>query len=199
MDYQAFVQRVVKHLPKGDPKTFTFSHWPHAGRPTEEAFGIMPIAGVDPTKVMDAVMDVDHYKGNITHVAACRAIADPRFEFPEHVRFYQRVEIALLGAIHNELVLHRLGEMEGYEVTAWELLRSETDALSKRDGLRSEYNQGAWFAKPGILGYALATCPKRGDVGRLKWVAMTRGANATASRILQTNLEAMATWAARRA
>ena len=80
---EAFVERVMKHLPARPPTAFTFAHWAHGGRPTEEGFGLLPVPGVDPLKVIAAVMDVDHYVGNVEHVSACRAVKDPRFTPPE--------------------------------------------------------------------------------------------------------------------
>ena len=198
MDHEAFVARVAQRLPAAAPTKFEFFNWAYQGRPTDEAFGIMPIAGAKPEAVIDAVMDVDHYVGNVEHVAACRAVSDTRYAAPDHVRFYQKVDIPLIGAVHHELVLHRFGDVSGYQVAAWELLRSETDALSKREGLRSDYNHGAWFVAPGVVGYALASCPKRDDVGFLKWAALTKGADATAARVIRSNIEGMARWSAKR-
>jgi hypothetical protein len=143
-------------------------------------------------------MDVDHYVGNVEHVGACRSIPDPRFTPPAAVRFYQKVDLPLLGSVHHELVLHRLGEKNGYHVAAWSLLGPETDALSAKTAFRSDYNIGAWLVAPGVLGYALASAPKRGDVGRLKWAALTKGADVAASKVLKANIEGMARWAARR-
>lgn len=197
-DVSAFLDRVLARLPATPPRDFQFFHWSHAARPTEEGFAIMPIAGVDPAKVIDAVMDVDHYVGNVEHVKACRAVRDPRFTPPEAVRFYQRIDLPLLGSIHHELVLRRLGERRGYQLAAWDLLRPETDALSVKEGFRSDVSQGAWLAMPGIIGYALSSFPRREDVGLLKWKALTTGADAAASRVLRANLEGMARWAARR-
>ncbi len=197
MEHEQFVQRVLSRLPARVTR-FEFFHWKHAGRPTDEGFGIMPIVGVDPQRVMDAVMDVDNYVGNIAHVAANRAITDARFTPPEAVRFYQKVQIPIIGAVQHELVLHRLGERDGYHVAAWSILGSETNKLSKRDGIRSDYNHGAWIAAPGVLGYALSSAPRRDDVGFLKFKALTKGADAGAARVLQANIEGMARWAARR-
>jgi len=197
-EYESFVERVFQHLPSTPPQSFVFAHWTHAGRPTEEAVAVMPVAGVDPQKVIDAVMDVDHYVGNVEHVAQCRSIADPRFPQPEHVRFYQRVNLPLLGNVHHELVLHRVGERNGYQVAAWDILRAETDALSSKDAFRSEYSHGVWLAAPGIIGYALGSAPKRDDVGFLKWKALTTGADAAAPKVLKANVEGMARWASRR-
>ncbi len=198
MEHLAFVERALAKLPKGPITEFKVLSWEHAGRPTSEAVGILPIPGLDPAKAIDAVMDVGHYVGNVEHVAASRVIADARFAAPEAVRFYQRVDLPLIGSIHHELVLHRLGEKGGYQIAAWDVLRAETDALSTKDGFRSDYNHGAWFAAPGVLGYALGSAPKRDDVGFLKWKALTSGADAAASRVLRANIEGMARWAARR-
>ncbi|TNE92643.1 MAG: hypothetical protein EP330_01475 [Deltaproteobacteria bacterium] len=198
MEHEAFVDRVLQRLSSSPPTAFSFQSWKHAGRPTEEGFGIMPIAGVDPEKVAGAVMDLDHYVGNVEHVSECRIIADDRFSPPASARFYQRVDIPLLGAVQHELALHDLGEKGGYRVLAWHVLRGETDALDAKKGFRSDYNHGAWFAAPGVLGYALGSAPKRDDVGFLKWKALTRGADAAASRVLKANIEGMAAWAARR-
>jgi hypothetical protein len=84
-------------------------------------------------------------------------------------------------------------------VAAWDLLRPETDALSAKDGMRSDYSQGCWLAAPGVIGYAFASAPKREDVGLLKWKAMTSGADAAAPKMLQANIEGMGRWAAKHA
>ena len=198
MDITPFLQRVLQRMPAARPTAFQFSHWSYGGRPTDEGFGIMPIPGVNPARVADAVMDVDHYVGNVEHVSVCRAIADSRYTPPDAVRFYQRVDIPLLGNVHHELVLKRLGVVQGYTCVGWDILSAETNALSTRDGFRSDYNQGLWIVADGLLGYALSSAPKRDDVGLLKWKALTSGADAAASRVLKANIEGMARWAARR-
>ncbi|MCB9671794.1 MAG: hypothetical protein H6734_20115 [Alphaproteobacteria bacterium] len=195
MEHKDFLERVLARLPATTPTSFQFQSWSHAGRPTDEGFGICPVPGVDPEKLIDAVMAVDSYVGNVEHVAECRSISDSRFVPPEAVRFYQRVDIPVLGAVHHELVLHRMGEHGGYHVAAWHVLRSETDALSTKQGFRSDYNFGAWLVKPGVLGYALSSAPKRDDVGFLKWKALTKGADAAAGRVVKANIEGMARWA----
>lgn len=198
MEVNEFLERVLAHLPAKAPTQFEFVHWNHGGRPTEEGFAMMPFPGLDPAKVIDAVMDVDHYVGNLDHVGACRSIPDPRFVPPEKVRFYQRVDVPVVGAIHHELALQRLGTHRTFEVAGWDVLRAETDALSTKEGYRSDYSHGVWLARPGVLGYALGSAPKRDDVGFLKWKALTAGADAAASRVLKANLEAMARWASKR-
>jgi hypothetical protein len=197
-DLATFLDRVFSRLPATPPRDFEFFRWSHPGRATEEGFGLLPVPGLDPAKLVDAVMDVDRYVGNVEHVKVCRTVADPRFAPPEARRFYQRIDVPMLGSVHHELVIRRLGERKGYQHAAWDLLRPETDALSAKDGARSDYSQGAWLAMPGVIGYALASAPRRDDVGLLKWKALTAGADVAASRVLRANLEGMARWAARR-
>ena len=198
MEHLEFVDRVVPHLPASPPARMSFKNWSYGGRPTKEGVAVMSIPGVDPEKLLAAVMDVDHYVGNIDKVVESRAIADPRFEPPGSVRFYRRIKIPVLGSIHYENVLHRVEARAGYEVVAWHLLAAETTALSPKQGIRNAYSLGAWFAAPGVVAYALATAPRREDVGMLKWKAMTKGADAAASAALKINMEGMARWAARR-
>lgn len=53
-EYEDFVARVFRQLPSSPPSDFVFKHWSHAGRPTDEGFALMPIAGADPEKVLAA-------------------------------------------------------------------------------------------------------------------------------------------------
>jgi hypothetical protein len=195
---EAFLERVLQRLPAAAPASFQFMHWAHGGRPTEEAFGIMPLAGVEPEKLLAAVMDLDHYVGNIEHVIASRTIADPKYSLPEATRFYQKIELPLLGTLHHELVIRRLGEHRGYSCAGWDLLPDATSALSSKDGFRSDYSHGLWLAAPGVLGYALGSAPRRDDVGFLKWKALTSGADVAAPRVIKSNMEGMARWASKR-
>lgn len=194
---QAFVDRVMKKLPGSTPSSFHFESWPHGGRPTDEGVGVLAIPGLDPKRAIDAVMDVDRYVGNVDYVTQSRSIKDPRFT-GDKVRFYQRIDLPVLGALHHELVIERLGERDGWLVAAWDLLKPETDALSAKEGFRSDYSHGVWAAKPGVLAYALGSAPKRDDVGFLKWKALTTGADAAASRAVKANLEGIGRWAAKR-
>lgn len=193
-----FLKRVLARAPTGPVTEFTFSQW-SAGGATNEGFGLLPVPGADPERVLARVMDVDHYVPNVRFVEECRSIADPRFDAPRQVRFYQRVKIPLLGAVHHELVLERVGEHQGYEVAVWTLLEPETNALSARVGIRSGVNEGAWLIAPGVVGYALCSTPRKDDVGFIKWKAMTKGANAGASAVLKDNIAGMSAWAARSA
>jgi hypothetical protein len=198
MEVKAFLERVVRRLPASRPTGFTFEHWHESGRPTDDGLALLPLPGLVAADVLAAILDLDHYVGNIQHVAISRTVADPRFSPPQTTRFYQKVEIPFLGAIQQELVMHKLGEHRGYQVIGWELLGPETDALNTKDGYRSDYNHGMWLVADGIIGYAIGSAPKRDDVGFLKWKALTTGADAAASKVVRENLEGMARWAARR-
>ncbi len=194
MEAEAFLQRVLSRVASGSE--FSFSHWSHLGRPTDEAVGMLRIS-CDPGLLLAAVMDVDHYVGNIANVSACEARPDPRFPAPA-VRFYQRIEVPVLGALQHELVLRPLGEHQGFTCAGWDLLADETKALDPKRGARAEYNHGVWLAGNGRVGYALGSAPKRDDVGLLKWKALTTGADVAAPKVIRQNIEGMAKWAARR-
>ncbi len=195
MSSKAFVDRVFRNLPSPGGR-FAFSAWQHAGKSTKEGVGVLPTA-VDVEQVVARVMDVDHYVGNIDFVEQCRSVDDPAFEPPAAVRFYQAVKIPVIGRLHHELVLEDLGERDGWQVLAW-YLHPASERLSSKDGVRSEYNDGAWLVRPDALAYALSSAPKKSDVGRLKFAALTKGADAGASRAIQANIEGLLKWARRR-
>jgi hypothetical protein len=56
---------------------------------------------------------------------------------------------------------------------------------------------GAWLLKPGVVGYALSSAPQKSDVGRLKFAALTKGADAIAAKVLKGNLDGMVRWSKR--
>jgi len=197
-EHVEFLERVFPRLPKSAPSKFQFQSWKHGGRATGEGLGVMSVAGVEPAEVEAAAWDVNNYKGNTQAVVECRQVPDERFDGETQQRFYQRIEIPVLGAIHYELLMERVAERDGWSGVAWSVLRSDTDRLDKRRGMRSDYNHGCWLSKPGLIAYGLGSAPKRDDVGFIKWKAMTKGADATAPRMFQTNVEGMAAWVKRR-
>jgi hypothetical protein len=198
MEAQDFLDRLFKNIPAAGVSTPFFKHWSVPGKPTDEAVMILSIPGADPEKIIQRVMDVDHYVGNVDHVKECRSIADPAFQPPGKVRFYQKVDVPMLASVQHELALVDGGEMHGYRVGYWYLLKDRTDALNPKNGARSQFNVGAWLAKPGIVGYALSSAPKREDVNFLQWKALTSGADVMAEKVIKANIEGMARWAARR-
>ncbi len=197
-EHVEFLERVFQRLPKGALRSFHFESWKHRGRPTAEGLGVASVAGIEPAKVEAAAWAVDDYKGNVQAVVECRQVPDDRYDGETLQRFYQRIEIPVLGAIHYELVMERVTERDGWSGVAWSVLRSETDGLNKRRGMRSDYNHGCWLSKSGLLAYGLGSAPKRDDVGFIKWKAMTKGADAAAPRMFKANVDGMAAWVARR-
>ncbi len=195
MSEDNFVDRLFGHLPSVGT-SFTFQSWRHAGRPTNEGVGVLPHADVDVDAVASRVMDVDHYVGNVDYVDECRTVADPAYSPPESVRFYQRVKMPVLGSIHHELVMTDLGDRDGWRVLAW-TLHDATANLDGKKAARSDYNVGAWLLKADAVGYALSSSPRKSDVGRLKYAALTRGADAGASKVVQANIEGMLRWSQR--
>ena len=194
MSSSAFVDRVFANLPTPRGK-FTFNAWKQAGRVTKEGVGVLPTSGVDVDAMAARILDVDHYRGNVDHVEECRVVADPaNTDTKKH--FYQRIKVPVLGSIHHELTLEDLGERDGWRVIAWDQ-HPATDALSSKVGARSEYNVGAWLLKPDAVGYALSSAPRKDDVGRLKFAALTKGADAGAAQVVEKNIEGMIRWSKR--
>lgn len=193
MTAEAFVDRVFSHMPAGSG-SFEFSSWKHGGRPTNEGVGVLSVSSVDIDALVAAIMDVDHYVGHIEHVVESRSISDSRFVPPAAVRFYQKVNVPLLADIQHELVLEDKGERDGWRVVSWFMLDAETEALNKKQGARSEYNEGAWLIKTDRIAYALSSAPRKSDVGRLKFAALTRGADAGASTIVKASIKGMLDW-----
>lgn len=194
----AFLDRVFARLPATVPSEYDFDAWPYASQPTEEGFGLKPLdAPIDPEKVVKRIMDVDHYKGNVKRVTECRSIADPRFNPPRSVRFYQRVNLPVISDVQHELVLVDGGTRDGYRVLYWYNLGLETDALDPAKGARSEFSVGAWLVSPNAVGYALSNVIRRDDVNWLEWEALTKGADATASGVVEDNIDGMVAWARR--
>lgn len=190
-----FVDRVFDHLPALGAR-FTFQSWRQAGRPTNEGVGVLPRAGVDVDAMVARVMDVDHYTGNVDFVVESRTIEDAKHSPPTSVRFYQRIKVPLLGGVHHELVMTDHGERVGWRVVAWTMHEATADLDPKR-AARSEFNVGAWLLRPDAVAYALSSSPRKSDVGRLKFAALTKGADAGAAKVMQTNIEGMLKWARR--
>ena len=197
MSAAAFLDRVFSHAPTGGVSRFSFQAWRHDGRPTKEGVGILPMSGVDVDRLAARIMDVANYKGNIDYVEESRIVPGPEHSPPKAVRFYQRVKVPMLAEIQMELVITDFGERDGWRVLAWDQLDASTAALNKRQGARSAYNVGAWLLRPDAVGYALSSAPRKEDVGRLKFAALTKGADAGAPKVVQANIEGMVRWSRR--
>ncbi len=193
MSADAFLDRMFRNLPSARGR-FVFNAWKHAGRPTQEGVGILPMAGVDVGRMVARIMDVAQYRGNIDYVQesrVVRAISDTQ------VQFYQRIKVPVLAEIQMELVLTDHGERDGWRVLGWHQVDDATARLNARRGARSAYNVGGWLIKPGAVGYALSSAPRKEDVGRLKFAALTKGADAGAAKVVKANIEGMVRWSRR--
>jgi hypothetical protein len=193
-DVRDFLDRVFETLPAAGrgARGYQFWHWPRDGKPTDEAFGLKAIPGIEPDALISRVMDVDAYAGHIAHVEDCRARQDPELGQPGTVRFFQVIRVPGVAKVQHELVLVDAGMVRGYRVAYWYLRRDDTRALDPKVAARSDFNIGAWLAAPGVVGYALSTWPRRSDVSALQWVSLTTGANVLARRIVEGNIDGMA-------
>ncbi|HCH64836.1 MAG TPA: hypothetical protein DFR83_18670 [Deltaproteobacteria bacterium] len=197
MSASAFLDRVFANLPSARGSDLQFNAWRHAGRPTSEGVGTLGMPGIDVDALAATIMNVGEYRGNIDYVEESRVIADPQYAGSKSVRFYQRVKVPMLAQIQMELVITDFGERDGWRVVAWHMLESETERLNPRQGARSDYNVGAWLLKPDAVAYALSSAPKKKDVGRLKFAALTRGADASAAQVVKANIKGMVAWSRR--
>lgn len=197
MSTQEFLDRVWQHMPKNPPKSYFFEAWRYQDKPTSEGLGLLPAPGVNVDKLIACILDVDHYVGNVEHVVECRTVADPRFTPPQQLRMYEKINVPMISKLQMELVLTDAGERDGFRLIYWEQLNPESMRLDPKAAARSEFNVGAWIAKPGLVGYALSSSPVRDDVGLLKFKAMTKGADAIAQRVFKSNMEGMLAWSRR--
>ncbi len=196
-EVREFLGRALERLPEGGSEVagYRFHHWKWGDKPTHEAVGVKAIQGIDPATLVARVMDVDGYNGHIAHVEDCRSLEEPDRGPSRRATFHQSVRVPGVARIQQDLVLVDAGTIKGYRVAYWYLLKDRTKALDTGGGARSEFNVGAWFAAPGVVGYALSTWPRRGDVNALQWASLTVGSDAVARRIVEGNIDGMATWA----
>ena len=197
MEALEFLDRVFKRVPSTLPRDFKFESWNHGKKPTSEGFGLLPVSGIDPDKLIERVMDVEHYVGNVDHVIGSKAIPDDRFPGPNQKRFYQKINVPMLAKLHQEMVLVDAGTRDGFRLAYWYMLEAETKRLNPKEAARAAYNVGAWLVKDGVVGYALNSAPRKEDVGRLKFAALTRGADVAATKVLKANIECMVKWTRR--
>src|SRR5262249_34445736 len=154
-----FLARVLERVPRGGVGDYLFNPRSVPGKPTDEALGVLPVPGVDAKRFLAKVMDLDRYVGPIPHVVESRTIPDPAWPPPDKARFYQRIRIPLLGDAQQEIGIELLGERAGYEVAAWRMLDAETAKLAPKNGIRGQYNDGAWLVAPGVVGSATPSPP----------------------------------------
>lgn len=193
-----FIDRVFERVPRSAPDKYHFECWRFGDKPTSEGLGLMPTRGIDVERVVAAILDVDHYAGNLDHVLEARTIKDALNKPPKALHCYELVEIPVVAKIHNEFMLEDRGERQGFRVVAWSQLDDATTRLDPKKAARGDFNEGAWLIKPDLLGYALTSAPRRSDVGMLRFAALTKGADALAPSVFKGNLECLLKWVGRR-
>lgn len=195
MSANEFLDRVFEHvpdLPRG--VGFQSKNWPYAKRPTSEGVGLLP-AEIDVDAMVGRILAVEEYPRNIRYVDSVEILqkrSDTDFTY------VQRINLPMLGGLQSALAIRDDGEREGFRVVSWQQDDAATEALDKTTGgARTEYNLGAWLLKPDEVVYALASAPRKQDVGSLKYAVMTKGAEATAREVLKGNIEGMVAWSKR--
>jgi hypothetical protein len=191
---QQFLDRVFPHVAELNQDRFSSKTWKFEKRPTNEGLGMIPRLTIDVENLVARILDVEAYPSNVKYVADCQILER---ESETSFTYVQHMSLPLLGKVQSAMDIADFGEQDGFRLVAWNQNRSATDALNKKQGFRTEYNLGAWLIKPDSVAFALSSCPRKSDVGGLKFAIMTRGADATAGEVLRQNIAGMTDWAAR--
>jgi len=193
MSAEEFLDRVMPHAAELSRDKFNYKTWRFEKRPTSEGVGIVPNLDVDVENLAAHVLDVENYPKNVKYVESIEMI-DKRS--PTDFTYIQRMSLPVIGKIQVQLNLADYGDRDGFRVVAWDQDDEGTAALNKKQGARTAYNLGAWLIAPDAVVYALSSSPLKSDVGTLKFIAMTKGADVTAGEVLRANIEGMVAWAA---
>lgn len=194
MSADEFLDRVMPHVADLNPERFSHVSWRFEKRPTSEGVGILPNPGTDVELMVQHILDVEAYPDNVKYVESIDVI-ERRSD--TDVTYIQRMNLPLIGRIQVQIHLSDYGMRDGFRVVAWDQDEPATAALDKKQGARTAYNLGAWLLTEDAVGYALSSAPLKSDVGTLKYMAMTKGADVTASEVLKLNIEGMVAWAHR--
>lgn len=194
MSADAFLDRVMDHVGELSRQKFNSVSWRFENRPTSEGVGLLPNPGTDIEAMVTHITDVEAYPANVKYVEGVDVI-ERRSD--TDVTYVQRMNLPLLGRIQVQIHLSDYGVRDGYRIVAWDQDEEGTDALNKKQGARTAYNLGAWLLQDDAVGYALSSAPRKSDVGTLKYMAMTKGSDATAGEVLKQNIEGMIAWAHR--
>lgn len=187
----AFLDRVLPHLEALEQDRFHSTTWKFENRPTNEGVGVKPHADTDIEAMVAHICDVEGYPDNIrfvedTEVVERRSDTD--------LTYVQRMNLPVIGRIQVQINLSDYGVRDGWRIVAWDQDDEGTDALDKKRGARTAYNLGAWLLREDAVAYALASAPRKSDMNSLKYMAMTKGADATAGEVIRQNIEGMLHW-----
>lgn len=190
----AFLDRVFPHLDDLSREKFSHVSWRFENRPTSEAVGLMPHEGVDVEAMVAHICAAEDYPDNVRYVEDVE-IVERRSD--TDVTYVQRMNLPVLGRVQVQIHLCDYGLRDGWRVVAWDQDDEGTAALNKKQGARMAYNLGAWLLAEDAVGYALSSAPLKSDMNSLKYMAMTKGADATAGEVMKQNIEGMLRWASR--
>jgi hypothetical protein len=188
----AFLNRVLPHLETLHRDRFHATTWRFENRPTSEGVGVKPHPGTDIDEMVARICDVEGYPEHIRFVEATEVI-ERRSD--TDVTYVQHMNLPVIGRIQVQIHLHDYGVRDGWRIVAWDQDDEATDALDKKKGARTAYNLGAWLLTEDAVAYALASAPRKSDMNTLKYMAMTKGADATAGEVIRQNIEGMLHWA----
>ncbi|MFN8126740.1 MAG: hypothetical protein U0R64_09575 [Candidatus Nanopelagicales bacterium] len=191
---EEFLDRVLAHEGDLSMDKFNYTSWKFENRPTSEGFGILPGQDIDVAAMADHILDVENYPKNVKYVEDTEIIER---RSPVDVTYIQRMNLPVLGRIQVQIHLSDFGLREGWRIIAWDQDADGTAALNKKQGVRTAYNLGAWLLAEDTVGYALSSAPLKSDMNSLKYLAMTKGADATAGEVLRQNIEGMIAWTQR--
>lgn len=192
MSAEEFLQRVLPHADDLSRDRFNHVSWRYENRPTSEGVGLLPHYDTDIEAMVEHILAVEDYPDNVKFVEEVE-IVDRASD--SEVTYVQRMNLPLIGHIQVQINLADYGDLDGYRVVAWYQDEEGTAALDKKRGARTAYNLGAWLLQDDAVAYALSSAPLKSDLGTLKYMAMTKGADAGASEVLRQNIEGMIKWA----
>jgi hypothetical protein len=190
----AFLDRVIPHLADLDTGRFNHVSWRFENRPTSEGVGLMPHPGTDIEAMVEHICDVEGYPDNVHYVEAAEVV-ERRDD--TDVTYVQRMNLPVIGRVQVQIHLADYGVRDGWRVVAWDQDDEGTDGLDKKQGARTAYNLGAWLLAEDAVAYALSSAPRKSDMNALKYMAMTKGADAMAGEVMKQNIEGMVRWAQR--
>lgn len=192
MSADAFLERVLPHLSDLHRDRFSHASWRFEGRPTSEGVGLMPHADTDVDAMIARICDAEGYPHNV-HFVEDTEVVERRSD--TDVTYVQRMNLPVIGRVQVQIHLADYGQRDGWRVIAWDQDDEGTDALDKKKGARTAYNLGAWLLADDAVGYALSSAPRKSDMNALKYMAMTKGADAMAGEVMKQNIEGMLRWA----
>ncbi|MFN8129332.1 MAG: hypothetical protein U0R28_11080 [Candidatus Nanopelagicales bacterium] len=192
MSADAFLDRVLPHLAELHTDRFNHASWRFEKRPTSEGVGLKPYAGVDIDAMVEHICDAENYPHNVQYVESTEVV-ERRSD--TDVTYVQRMNLPVIGRVQVQINLADYGERDGWRIVAWDQDDDGTDDLDKKNGARTQYNLGAWLLREDGVAYALSSAPRKSDMNALKYMAMTKGADAMAGEVIRQNIEGMLRWA----